>query len=66
MLGFIAWVIIIWASIQIISSFVLPFMIGRHREPHTPGTASLSMLINISIGVMLLVLAISSLNGAHA
>lgn len=66
MLGFIAWFIIVWASIQILSSFALPMMIGRPREPYTPGTASLSMLINVSIGIMLLVLAISSLNGAHA
>lgn len=66
MLGFIAWVLIIWASIQILSSFATPVLIGRPRPVYTATTAAVVMFINISVGVAILTIAISSLNGASA
>lgn len=65
-MGFIAWVVLIWGVLMIVSSFVLPFMIGRHREPYTAGTATAGMIWNISLGVMVILVAGAYLSGGAA
>lgn len=65
-MGFIAWVALIWGIIMIVSSFAVPFMIGRQREPYTPATASVSMFLSIGVGIAVVLLAGSYLGGGAA
>lgn len=61
-MSFIHWVLAIWAILMIVSSFVLPFMVGRKREPYTAGTASAAMAFNIGIGILILAAVIDGMN----
>lgn len=61
-MSFVYWALAIWAICMIVSSFALPFMIGKKREPYTAGTASVGMFFNIGIGVLILAAVIDGMN----
>jgi len=65
-MGIVAWIVLIWGVMMVVSAFVIPFMIGRHHEPYTAATASWSMFFNIGLGILLIVLAGAYLNGGAA
>lgn len=62
-MNLIAWAVLVWGALMIVSSFALPGMIGKERKVYTAGTAASGMAVNIGVGALLIALAAHSLFG---